>query len=60
MLKERVHILNFGNQSLKNLTKSNLLLYIITAFIAIKQFPILARLKIGNLAQVNTAPSAAQ
>lgn len=60
MLKERVHILNFGNQSLKNLTKSNLLLYIITAFIAIEQFPILAQLKIGNLAQVNTAPSVAQ
>ena len=44
----------------KNLTKSNLLLYIITAFIAIEQFPILAQLKIGNLAQVNTAPSAAR
>lgn len=51
---------NFRNQSLKNSTKSNLFLYIITAFIAFKEFPKLAQLKIGNFIQVNTAPSVAK
>ena len=60
MLKEAVHILNSGNQSPKNSIKSNLLLYIITAFIASKEFPKLAQLKIGTFVQVNTAPSVAK
>lgn len=51
---------NFQNQSLKNSTKSNLLLYVITAFIAFKEFPKLAQFKISNFIQVNTVPTVAK